>query len=395
MKIVYFYQYFTTPKGSYGTRVYEFTREWVKLGHEVTVVSSVYYKSDLRATKNVDYLVFDGVKVILLNIYIDNKQSILKRIWGFIAYSVASSYYALTLPADVVISSSGPLTVGLPGLIARYIRRKRLVFEVRDLWPQGAIELGLIKNRLLKSLAYWLEKRCYLASSKIIALSPGMKQNIVERFKLNNVVSVTNSANIELFCPGFSESISSQYGCYAIYTGNIGDVNNSYWLVNAARILKKMNSEVKIIMVGDGQQREQIEKIKVEEDLKNLIILQLMPKEELVKFIQNAMVSLVPLKGQPILDTSSPNKFFESLSAGVPVIQNTKGWMKDFLDSHAVGFTLDPDDATALAEKLIYLSRQTDQLKEMGNRARKIAELNFDKVILAKKMLNSFVDELA
>jgi len=388
MKILYFYQYFTTPKGSYGTRVYEFTREWVKSGHEVTVITSEYYKSDIRAKKFIDDQVIDGVKLKVLKIRIDNKQSMLKRIWGFVQYSVISSYYAITLPADIVIASSGPLTVGIPGLLARYIRKRRLIFEVRDLWPQGAIELGLIRNKLMKAAAFWMEKRCYLASSHIITLSPGMSANISHRFKLKNITSVTNSANIELFIPGTDQQLKDKWGHYAIYTGNIGDVNNSMWLVDAARELKRRGvTFVNIVIIGDGQQRGEIERLVVEEELKNLHVMGLMSKHEVVKYVQNALVSVVPLKAAPILDTSSPNKFFESLSAGVPVIQNTQGWMKDFLTQHQVGYTVSAEHSDQFVETLITLANDKAAVASMGIRARAIAETEFDKRILAAKML--------
>src|SRR5699024_7074069 len=105
-----------------------------------------------------------------------------------------SSYYALRLKADVVIASSGPITVGIPGLLAKYIRGRKLVFEVRDLWPQGAIELGFIKNKYVQRFTYWFEKQCYKASSYIITLSPGMTADIRERFGYKNIDDVTNSA---------------------------------------------------------------------------------------------------------------------------------------------------------------------------------------------------------
>lgn len=390
MKILYFYQYFTTPKGSYGTRVYEFTKEWVKLGHEVTVVSSVYYKSDLRATQFIDNRVVEGVNIKLVNIFIDNKQSLLLRLWKFIQYGIVSAYYAITLPADVVIASSGPLTIAIPAFVARYIRRRKLVFEVRDLWPQGAIELGLIKNRLIQKVAYFLEAQCYRASHEIVTLSMGMTDDINHRFNLDNLTTVTNSANLELFKPEIDVEFKRQNGCYAIYTGNIGAVNNSRWLVEAARWLKlRGRSDIKIILIGDGQQRDEIQRIKINEELDGLILFDLMPKHEVVKYISNAMVSLVPLKGSPILDTSSPNKFFESLACGVPVIQNTQGWMKDFLVEHNVGYTVPPDDANALADILIDLSNKPTEIMEIGKRARQLAEDFFDKTKLASKMLSA------
>lgn len=396
MKIVYFYQYFTTPKGSYGTRVYEFTKRWVELGHDVTVVTSVYAKSDIRAKKFIENQVFDGVKVKVINVGVDNKKGLFLRMWSFVQYMVISSWYGLTLPADVVISSSGPITAGIPGLVARYFRGRRFVFEVRDLWPEVAIDLGVIRNKVIIKLAYWLEKRCYLASHHIIALSPGMKADIQNRFGLSNVTSITNSANIELFA-NFLEAPNLrnlQPKKYALYTGNIGEVNNSSCLFEAALILRNRGiNDFKIVLVGDGQQKDLLLRKKEELQLETFEIFDLMPKTEVVGLLQNAMISLVPLKGTKILDTSSPNKFFESLAAGIPVVQNTNGWMKDFLKVNDVGFTLNPNAPGELADLIISLSQDEVNLNEMGSRAREISKLEFDKNILSERMLRAITNQ--
>lgn len=392
MKILYFYQYYSTPKGSWGTRVHEFAQEWVKQGHEVQVITSIYSKSDLKAEKFIEHQKFEGVDVTVINVRIDNKQPIAKRIGTFITYALCSIWYALTARADVVISSSGPITVGIPGLIARYVRGKKFVFEARDLWPEGAIELGLIKNKTMQKMAYALESRCYKASSLIVALSIGMRENIEKRFPFAKVIDVTNAANIPLFSsekPFESKGIL-EVKKYAIYTGNIGAVNNSYWLLDAARKLQeKGRTDLKILLVGEGQQREEIQAAIERENLQTLLIWGLMPKENLVGLIQNAMVSLVPLKGTPVLDTSSPNKFFESLAAGVPIVQNTQGWMKDFLREQELGVTLDPNDPEQLAEQLIYLDANRSLLEGMGKKASQVAKEQFDKDFLANKMLTA------
>ena len=394
MKILYFYQYFTTPRGSYGTRVYEFAKRWVGKGHQITVVTSVYAKSDIRASGFVDRQLHDGIDVRVINVTIDNRQSILRRIWSFIQYMCVSCWFALTLQADVVIASSGPLTAGVPGLVARYLRGRKFVFEVRDLWPEVAVELGIIKNKLLIKLAYWFEKRCYMASSHIIALSPGMKADINTRFGLDNITSVTNSANISLFgeLTANVDLKSLKPHTYAIYNGNIGEVNNSIWLYEASAVLtSKGRQDISIVLAGDGQQKESLAKRAEEEGISNFILLGLVPKHQLVGLIQNAMVSLVPLKGTKVLDTSSPNKFFESLAAAVPVVQNTNGWMKDYLSENNVGFTLDPDDPNSLADLLIRLHDNPGVVTEMGTRARMLAARDFDKDILADRMLEALV----
>lgn len=391
MKILYFYQYFATSKGSWGTRVHEFTREWVKKGHQVTVVTSVYSKSDISSSKFIDTQYFDGVKVIIINVRIDNRQPFFKRIFSFLAYSVLSCWYALTYPTQVVIASSGPITVGVPGLMSKLFRRKKLVFESRDLWPDGAIELGIIKNPMMIKAARWFERFCYRSSDLIVALSSGMEKEIRLKSPGSNVITITNAANIPLFSTPkpFPSDLGITPKSYAIYTGNIGEVNNSRWLLETAKILQKKNSTLKILMIGEGQQRELIDQEIHDHQLNTLLRWPLMPKENLVALVQNALVSLVPLKGTPVLDTSSPNKFFESLSAGVPVVQNTQGWMKDFLIEHQVGFTLPPDDPEALADLLISLASDPEGLSGMMERALEISKVEFDKNRLSEKMITA------
>jgi glycosyltransferase involved in cell wall biosynthesis len=392
MKIIYFYQYFSTPKGSWGTRVFEFASEWVKQGHEVTVITSVYSKSDIKAEKFIEDQVFEGIKVKIINVSIDNKQPFLKRILTFLQYAITSSWFALTLKTDVVIASSGPITVGIPGLIAKYLRGRKLVFETRDLWPEGAIELGIIKNSVVKKLAYWFEKKCYNASSLIVALSSGMRKYIEEIHNHPNVIDVTNAANIKMFSTpkpfiGRSQIVPKKY---AIYTGNIGEVNNSIWLLEAAIELRKMGREdIKILLIGEGKQRNDLVEKARKLQLNNFISWDLLPKEDLVGLIQQSLVSLVPLKGTPVFDTSSPNKFFESLAAGIPVIQTTNGWMKDFLNEHGVGFTLNPNDSKVLAETLISVEANPTLRSEMGIKASLVASKEFDKVNLANKMIKA------
>ncbi len=390
MKILIFYQYFTTPKGSWGTRIYEFTKEWVKEGHDVTVVSSIYSKSDLKTEKFIENQIFDGIKVKVVNIKIDNKQPILKRIFTFITYSLISSWYAITLKSDIVIASSGPITVGLPGLIAKFFSRRKLVFETRDLWPEVPIEVGVIKNKLIKKLAYAFEKIIYRNSDLVVGLSPGMRDYVKENFVHPNVISVTNSANLKLFnmkrtFPNSKKLKEKDF--YVIYTGNIGDINNSFWLVNAARILKKkFRDDIKIVLIGDGQQKDEILDVINKENLKTLIHFGLMPKEDLIPYIQNAKASLVPLKTTPVLDTSSPNKFFESLAAGVPVIQTTNGWIKEYLEINNVGFTIDGSNPDDLASLLIRLKDQ-ENIDDMKKNAKNMATRDFDQLKLAKEYL--------
>jgi glycosyltransferase involved in cell wall biosynthesis len=307
-----------------------------------------------------------------------------------LVYSFFSIFYALTLKCDLVIASSGPITVGVPGLIAKIFRRKKFVFEVRDLWPEGPIELGVLKNKLFQKASYAFEKICYKNSSLVVALSPGMKSNITDRFPETNVISITNSANIELFSSPKEAITHSQLvgKKFAIYTGNIGLVNNSELLYRTAKRLKEQGrDDIAIVLIGDGQQKEKI--MKKSEGLNTILFLGLMPKIELINYVKNAYVSLIPLDDTPMLATSSPNKLFESMAAAVPVIQTTNGWIKEMLDESCSGFTVSPTNEDELFEKLIFLAENENESKEIGKKGFKFARRNFDKNILSEKMINA------
>lgn len=391
IKILYFYQYFSTSKGSWGTRVHEFTQEWVKDSNvEVKVVTSLYYKSDLEHKGFLSRENFDRVEVDVLGVKVNNKDGFVKRIYSFVAYAFFSSFYALFGKYDVAIASSGPITVGIPGLIAKWVRRKKLVFEVRDLWPQGAIELGIIKNPFLIQMANHFEKFCYRSADLIVTLSPGMKVEVFGKLPTKRVVSITNAANIALFST-LVEVDLDRYGLefkkYVLYAGNIGKVNNVEWMLEAAKLLTEAKSDIKMVFVGDGQLKSYLQERKAAEGIDNLFFLPLMPKTELVGFIQNALVSLVPLANTPVLATSSPNKLFESLAAGVPVVITTQGWMREFVESESVGVYVNPDSSEDLFEML-------ENAEEFLVRDREyyidVAKKHFDK----KKLAGEFLEEV-
>ena len=389
MRIIYFYQFFTTPKGSYGTRVYEFTKEWVDLGHQVTVVTSVFYKSDVKASGLIDVQYIDGIKLIIINIKTSNKNSFLKRVLGFLSYSLISSYFAFTEKFDVVISSSPPISVGIPGLIAKLFRSKKLVFEVRDLWPEAPIALGFLKNRYLKRFFYYFEAYCYKKADLIIGLSPGIKENIEKRFEYEKIISVTNSVNFDLFKNKFKNIPEFLIGKkYAIYTGNIGEVNNSELLFRAAVKLKNMGrKDIIIVLVGDGQIKDQL--MMKSNKVETILFLDPVPKTELFGLVKNSFCSLIPLADISILNTSSPNKLFESMAAKVPVIQTTNGWIKQMLEKVNCGFTIDPSNESILVEKLIYLVDNIKVSKEMGLNGFLYANDHFDKTKLSKTIINA------
>lgn len=389
MKILIFHQYFSTNKGSYGTRLYEFTKNWVAAGHQVTIVTSVYYKSDLRSTNIGKAINVEGINVIVLKMPINNKDNFLKRIYYFLLYSFLATKYAFREDYDVVMASSGPISTGIPALIGKFFRKKKFVFEVRDLWPGVVEEIGVISNGFILKFAYFFEKILYNQSDLIVTLSPGMTENINSRFSNKKIISITNSANLDLFKPNSNDFSKKKH---AIYIGNIGQVNNSNLILNAAKLLlAKGRKDIQILMIGDGQMYlEILGRVKME-NICNLTVMKSLPKKQVVGYLHNSFASLIPLLDKPLLDTSSPNKLFESLAAGVPVVQTTKGWIKDLLHDSKAGFSVSASDAAELADMLIELYDNEQLQKETSVSARMLAEDRFDTYKLSHEMLDNIL----
>lgn len=390
MRIVYLYQYFSTPKGSWGTRVYEFARRWVASGDRVTVITSVYDKSDLEPARFISTHTVDGIDVIVVNIRLSNKHGLLARLLSFAGYAVVASWYAATMPADVVIASSGPITVGLPGLVARYLRGRRVVFEARDVWPDGAIETGMLRSPLLIRAARLFERLCYRAASRIVTLSDGMAEVIRRRCGETPVEVVTNAADLELFREEreMGETFHAlRQRPYVVYAGTLGLANACGQILEAARLLAdRAGGPIEVVILGDGVERLWLQARARELGLTNVHFLGLVTKEEVGTWLRGARASLLVFRNVPILSTNSPNKFFDSLAAGCPVIQNTSGWIKRLLERHDCGITVPADDPRSLAAAMERLCSDDELRRELGRNARALAEEQFERSALANRM---------
>jgi glycosyltransferase involved in cell wall biosynthesis len=392
MKILYFYQYFTVPAGSYSTRVYEFARRWAKAGDSVTVITSVYDRSGITPEGWISRFHIEGIDVRMINIRLSNKHGKLFRLFTFAAYALLSCWYALVLPADVVVTSSGPLTVGLPGLAARYLRRRPLVFEVRDLWPEGAIQLGFLTNKTAIRLARFFERVCYRAASKIIALSEGMADEIRARYGFQHIEVIPNASDNELV-DSIEDAIDlpewARGKHLAIYAGALGLIDDCGQILDVAKILQNRGiGDVEFVIVGSGKERAELEEKAQRLQLEHLHFLGPKPKAEVVRWLKACCCSLFTVKDVPFLATASPNKVFDSFAAGVPVIQATQGWIKDLIEREQCGVTVATNDLEAMADAVLKLAYEPQTRERLSANARRVAREIFDRSLLARKMKN-------
>ncbi|HLT72986.1 MAG TPA: glycosyltransferase family 4 protein [Cyclobacteriaceae bacterium] len=394
MTILYLYQYFGTPKGGWSTRVYEMCRRWVEQGHRVMVVTTPYDKSDIRAKKFIEHQSHGGIDVIVVNLLQSNKHPITKRLAYFLAYSFLASYFAFRLQYDVMIASSGPITIGFPALVGRMLKRRPLVFEVRDLWPRGAVELGIIRSKAVIRLAYWFEKVCYRNSRLIVACSEGMRKDIHDRFPDMNVIVVSNASDVGLFQDAGEPIIPEELvgKKLVVYAGSLGVMDDCSQILDAAAELRTREiNNIAIVIIGEGADKQTLIQRVHAEKLENVHILGLMPKTEVAKWLKVAQASLIVFKNVPVLDTSSPNKLFDSLAAGRPIIQTTQGWIKDLVECESVGISVRPNQPEEMADAIITLCTDDDLANRLGRNAAGLAEQRFERSRLAHYMLENIL----
>lgn len=398
MNILIFYQYFGTPKGGWSTRYYEFTRRWVKQGHQVTIVTSPYYKSDIIARGFVSRQEVEGIRLIVIDSPDSNKASFIKRAWSALRFACISIYFSIIEPHDIVLSSSGPITTAIPGLISKWFRKKPFIFEVRDLWPKGGIEMGKLKNPLLRKIALWFEKLVYSNADLVVACSKGMEAGVLEIDPETQTVVIPNSSDLELFggeseSPKFPNDFNTSLPTF-LYAGSLGEMDDCSQIIEGLKLV--YGTHINMVFIGDGAEKYDLEeKAKTLPSNINIYFLGLIPKTEVVKWFSIASASFVTFKDRPVLHTNSPNKMFDSFAAGVPIIQSTRGWIYELIRKEQCGINVDPDSPLSFAEAILLLTKDKELSLSMGASARRLAETEFNRGKLSQLYLKKISEILS
>jgi glycosyltransferase involved in cell wall biosynthesis len=403
MRVLYFHQYFCTPEGNSGIRSYEMAKYLVESGHHVTMVfgESPRLKSPLEDKpykKGVRRGNYHGIDLIEFNLAYNNKMSMFKRALIFIQFSLRSIGLVFKEDFDIVFATSTPITAGIPGVVMKIFgKRKPFVFEVRDLWPELPREMGVIKNKFVLWAMGILEYLSYNKADACVALSPGIQKGIQRRLKKDKpVYLIPNGCDLDLFKPGnHTKTIipgCSEQDFVAIFIGAHGIANGLDAALDAASVLKTKISTVpiKIVLIGDGKMKKHLLKRVKEENLTNVIMLDPVPKKQLMNYLWASDLGLMLLANVPAFYYgTSPNKFFDYISSGLPVLNNYPGWLADMIKENKLGKVTQPDDPEDFASALIALSKSNGQLKEIAINTRDFAEKKFSRNMLAKEFENA------
>ena len=369
MKILYIHQYFNTPTMHGSTRSYEFAKRLVAKGNTVYMITT-----DWQGTSNKYYSLIEGIHVYSAPIKYSNKTSYFNRLFIFFNFVLYAFYMGCKLKYDLIIASSTPLTVGLPAILLKRLKNVKMIFEVRDLWPQLPIAIGAIKSRILIRVAKWFEKIIYKNSNHIICLSSGMESELNLKLPSSKITVVTNLSDIDKFQNNkqigyLNKKIPSiEKNPIILYSGVFGRINGVDYLVEIANQMKIINSNISFLLVGDGYAKDQIiNKSKKYEILnKNLFYLDYLSKNEMPKLLSCATIVTSLFIDIPEMVNNSANKFFDGLAAGKPIMINYGGWQKELLVNSGAGFVIPKRDAKLAAKQINNIINNKTILKNMS-----------------------------
>jgi len=400
VKVLYFHQHFSTPAGSTGTRSYEMARALVKAGHEVTMICGNYHGGvsglDGPFRKGVRRGTVDGIEVIELELQYSNYQSLLERSLVFFKFALRSIVIGLKEPCDLVFATSTPLTAGIPGIFARWLKGRKFVFEVRDLWPELPRAMGVVTNPIVLGLMSLLEWCSYRSANACIGLSPGIVNGIRRRAQKNKPVAmIPNGCDFDLFADLDVESLRpagmDENSLMAVFTGAHGQANGLEAVLKAAAVLKQRGrgDDINLVFIGDGKLKPVLVENARKQGLDSCIFLDPVPKKKLVGYMRGADLGLMILANvSAFYFGTSPNKFFDYLATGLPVLNNYPGWLTGMIKEHECGFAVEPDNPEALADALEAAATNREELKIMGKNAGKLGRAQFDREKLAKQFVS-------
>lgn len=399
MKLLYFHQHFSTPQGSTGTRSYEMAMRSIKEGHEVTMVCGSYNGGNTGLKNPFKWGrrsgIVKGIKVIEFNLSYSNNDGFVKRALLFILFALRSIVIALTYSYDILFATTTPLTAGIPGIFARWIRGKTFIFEVRDLWPELPKAMGVITNPIVLNLMALLEYISYKSAHRLIGLSPGICEGIASKGISNQkIIQISNGCDLELFANESQKGRPKEFDesdLIFIYSGTHGIANGLDSVLNAVSVLNQRGrSGYKIILIGSGREKQRlIDKAKSESLDNHIIFMEPISKEKLVGLLKTSDVGLQILADIPAFYFgTSPNKFFDYLAIGLPVLTNYPGWVANLIEQNQCGVSCEPSDSLKFADKVVYLLENKGLLINMGRNARQLAEKEFDRRVLSLYWVN-------
>ena len=389
MRVLLIHQAFCGPEDAGGTRHYELAQRLVADGHEFAIVASSY--SYLTGERRIRQSAIPGIDVRFAPTLSGLHRSYLHRILVFLSFTITSVFTALrTMPADLVLGTSPPIFQAISAWVVAGIWRRPFALEIRDLWPEFAIDLGVLRNRILIYLARSMERFLYRRAQHIVVNSPAyvdylLKKGVPEA----KITLIPNGVDASCFHPenngeAFRREHQFEDKFVVMYAGALGFANDVECLLRAAADLRE-DRQIVFTIVGDGKElpclRHEAESLRLD----NVRFIPAQPKRRMSEALSAADVCVAVLGNIPMFRMTYPNKVFDYMAAGRPTVLAIDGAIREVIENSGGGLFVPPGDHRALGEAIRKLRDAPELRKQMGINARAYVSAHFSRDAQARQ----------
>ena len=409
MKILLLHQYFLEEDDSGGSRWNEMTKTWTEAGHDVVVLAGMIHANGSEKRyeyKNKHFIQKKQGKVTVWRCHVSESynKSFSGRLWGYFSFMFSSMWAGLFKAKgkfDVVLVTSPPLFIGMSGYIISRFKGAPFVFEVRDLWPESAIDTGVLTNKFIIRMAFWFERFIYKKARLINVLTPAFYKILltVKNVSKEKLIMIPNAADF-----GLSEQLLQHFdreifrkemnldGKFVItYVGAHGIANHLQQLLEAGKKLE--DTSVIFLLIGQGMEKEKLQKMTIEMKVKNVRFINSVPKKEVFKYILASEMGASVLKKVDTFKTVYSNKTFDYMSCKTPVLMAIDGVSRQLVEDAQCGVYVEPENADDYNIKIRNYLNNFERLREEGTNGYNYARAHFDRDILAKKYIHEIKEK--
>lgn len=404
MRILLLHQYFLEEDDPGGSRWNEMTKTWTAQGHKVTVIAGMMHANGLEKRKEYKGKYFvkkqqGDVVVQRTHVSESYNSGFLGRLWGYFSFMFSSLWAGLFKVKgeyDVVIVTSPPLFVGISGYLISRFKKAPMVFEIRDLWPESAIDTGVLTNKWVIKMAYAVEKFIYKKSRLINVLTPAFYNTLKDKKGISEskLIMIPNAADFSL-----SEAVLNNFdreqfrkdyqleGRFVVtYVGAHGVANHLEQLLEAGKALEDTN--VLFLLIGQGMEKARLMKLAEEMEVKNVRFIDPVPKQEVFKYIIASDMGASVLKKVDTFKTVYSNKTFDYFSCKKPILMAIDGVSRDLVEAAKAGTYVEPENTSEYNRIIREYLNNPQRLDKEGESGYQYAKQNFDREVLANKYLD-------
>lgn len=403
MKILILHQYFLEEDDPGGSRWNEMTKTWSEAGHQVNVIAGMMHYNGHEKRLEYKGIYFKKkrqgpVEVIRCHVSEAYNKSFVGRLWGYFSFMFSSLWAGLFKTKgkfDVVVVTSPPLFVGFSGYLISRLRRIPLVFEIRDLWPESAIDTGVLTNRTIIKLAYWFEAFIYRKAKLINVLTPAFYKTLLEKKGVpkQKLIMIPNASDFslseELLRSFDRDSFRKEQGLdgkfVVTYVGAHGVANHLEQVLDAGKALEDTN--VQFLLIGDGMEKPRLKQLAAERKINNVRFVDSVPKRDVFKFILASEMGASVLKRVDTFKTVYSNKTFDYMSCKKPILMAIDGVSRELVEEAHAGVYVEPENVSEYSKIIREYLVNPSRLLEEGENGYQYARQNFDRQVLAAKYL--------